>query len=47
MKTLNEEKLKDIDGGSFTVWGAIAMVTGVIFIAGVLDGFTRPLTCNG
>lgn len=46
MKELSQENLKKINGGGISVWGAIAIVTGVVFIVGVIDGFVRPLTCN-
>ena len=47
MKDLTIENTKNISGGGITVWGAIGIATGVIFIIGVIDGFVRPLKCNG
>lgn len=46
MTELSHENLKKISGGGISIWGALAIVTGVIFIIGVIDGFVRPLSCN-
>ena len=46
MKEIKKEKLNEIDGGIST-WGAIGIGAGIVFLIGVLDGFFRPLKCNG
>lgn len=46
MEKMNELELKKINGGGLTFWGTIGIAAIVTFIAGVLDGFTRPLKCN-
>ena len=45
MKEIKKEKLIEIDGG-ISVWAAIGIGAGVVFLIGVLDGFFRPLKCN-
>lgn len=47
MKELTVENMKEINGGGITVWGVIGIAVGVIFVIGVIDGFVRPLKCNG
>lgn len=45
MKTLNNEELKNINGG--ISFGILALLGGAItFIIGILDGLTRPLKCR-
>lgn len=46
MINLEDEELKKVNGGGLSLWGAIGIVTGVIFVIGVIDGFVRPLSCN-
>ncbi len=46
MNDLTQEKLKKIDGGGISVWGVLTIVTGIVFLVGVIDGFVRPLSCN-
>lgn len=43
---LENSKLKEINGGAIK-W-SIALILGSIFtlIAGILDGYKRPLPCN-
>lgn len=47
MKKLNQEELLKVEGGSgsgaLIVLGIIAIGT---IIAGIIDGFTRPLSCH-
>jgi len=44
MKTLKNEELKKIQGGGL---GACLLIgAGVVFLIGVIDGYTRPLKCN-
>ncbi len=46
MNKLNKDELENIRGGSATgiiIIGILAIGT---IIAGILDGYTRPLRCN-
>ena len=43
---LSNNELKTITGGAVK-WGIIAIIgAAVSFIAGILDGYFRPLKCN-
>lgn len=44
----NEELITITGGGKKGVWGIIGVALGVIgtLIAGIIDGYLRPLTCN-
>lgn len=46
MLEIKEKDLKNIKGGGISIWGGIGIVSGVIFLIGVIDGFVRPLRCN-
>ena len=43
MKKINNNELKNINGGGFGLW---ALGAGIVFLIGVVDGYTRPLKCN-
>lgn len=45
MKLLERCELDNITGG-FSVWGGIAIAAIVIFISGVIEGFTNPGRCS-
>ena len=47
MVELKQAELKQINGGKAT-WGAIGVIVSIIgtIIAGIVDGYFRPLTCN-
>lgn len=45
MVQLKEEELKNIEGG-VSVWVFVGIGAAVVFMAGFLDGLTRPLKCN-
>lgn len=46
MVEIKEKELKDVSGGGLT-WGAGCVIIGaVVFIIGVIDGYTRPLRCR-
>lgn len=46
MKKINEEKLKEINGGGIS-FGATLFFGGLItFFIGLIDGYTRPLACK-
>lgn len=44
----NNELITINGGGKKSLWGAFGIVLGVIgtLIAGIIDGYLRPLTCN-
>ena len=46
MSEIKEHDLKKIKGGGISIWGGIGIVSGIIFLIGVIDGFVRPLKCN-
>ena len=48
MKLLTNEELKNINGGGVSgfIAGIFAVGSFIAFLAGVLDGYTRPLRCN-
>ncbi len=41
---LKNEELKQIQGGGFGL--ALLITAGIIFLIGVFDGYTRPMSCN-
>lgn len=43
---LNNNDLKNIEGGAVSPWVVIGVSAGIVFLIGVLDGFFRPLKCN-
>ncbi len=43
---LTKDELLDINGGAVTWTLATAIVSGIVFIIGVIDGYLRPLKCN-
>lgn len=46
MIEVSNEELKQVEGG-IGVWIAAGITALVIFIAGIVDGFVRPLECHG
>lgn len=46
MVELKNEELLQIKGGGVSVWGVLGIGTLLVFLAGVIDGFARPLTCR-
>lgn len=44
MIEINNNELKQIKGGGVGL--GIAIVAGIVFIIGVIDGYIRPLKCN-
>ncbi|MDD3341098.1 MAG: hypothetical protein PHN72_02730 [Bacilli bacterium] len=46
MKELSKQELLKTEGGSLSVGAILAITGGVIFLIGVIDGYTRPLKCN-
>lgn len=46
MKKLSDNELKNITGGAIS-WKLLAAIPlAVSFIAGIIDGYLRPLKCN-
>lgn len=45
MKNLTKEEMKNINGG-ISVMGFFGIGSLITFLAGVIDGFARPLKCN-
>ncbi len=43
---LSREELKKINGGGIFRYKFIVLGGIISFIAGILDGYTRPLRCN-
>ena len=44
MKELNEKELRKINGGGFGL--GLLIGAGITLLAGIIDGFVRPLKCN-
>ena len=47
MVKLNKNELLAIKGGGLSFGAACLIVGGIIFLIGVIDGYVRPLKCNG
>lgn len=45
MVLLKENELNNIKGG-FGPWLAIGIGAVIVFLAGLIDGYTRPIKCN-
>lgn len=43
---LSKEEMLKINGGGLSVWGILGIGTLIVFLAGAIDGFARPLACN-
>ena len=46
MRSLNNNEMKGITGGGVSVGVVAAIVAGLTFITGVLDGLFRPMGCR-
>ena len=44
MKELSVNELSDVKGGGAAI--GLAIVAGITFLIGVIDGFVRPLRCK-
>ena len=44
IKELNEKELKQINGGGIGI--GLLITAGIVFLAGLLDGYVRPSKCN-
>lgn len=45
MMELNNQELKKVNGGGFGL--GLLISAGVVLLAGIIDGYVRPLKCNG
>ena len=46
MKVLNKEEMIKVNGGGVSAWAIFGIGAAIVFIAGIIDGFVRPLKCN-
>ncbi len=46
MKKVNENKLKEIQGG-FSTGAALGIAAAIIFISGIFEGIVHPKSCAG
>ena len=46
MKKLKINEMKRISGGGLSIMGFFGIGSLVTFIAGIIDGFVRPLKCR-
>ncbi|MBP3635239.1 MAG: class IIb bacteriocin, lactobin A/cerein 7B family [Bacilli bacterium] len=46
MVKLKEEEMKNINAGGITAVGWAVIAAGLSFLAGLLDGYTRPYKCR-
>lgn len=46
MTKLTEKELIQLEGGGVSLWIGCGIVALAILIAGIIDGFTRPLSCH-
>ena len=44
MQRLEKNELEEIKGGGF--WKAVAIIAGVVFVIGLIDGIVNPKRCN-
>lgn len=47
MTEIKEEEMMNIKGGGISLVAIGAIYAAVTFVIGIIDGFTRPLKCNG
>ena len=46
LNNLTNEKLEKTTGGEITFLGGVAIVTGIVFLVGVIEGFVNPKKCG-
>ena len=46
LELLSKEELYEIKGGFLSMSAIAAIMGGVMFIIGLIDGYTRPLKCR-
>ena len=44
IEKISNEELQEMNGGGFL--GIAGIITGIVFVIGVIDGFVRPKKCN-
>lgn len=42
---LSKDELLNVNGG-IGGWAIVGIIAGIIFLVGVIDGYTRPSKCN-
>lgn len=43
---LEDDELLEINGGAVSIGLASALIGGIVFIIGIIDGYLRPLRCR-
>lgn len=46
MKKMEEQELKQVEGGGIGTWGVIGIIALGAFLVGLFDGIARPIGCN-
>lgn len=46
MKKLNNNEMKNITGGGISIGLVAAIVAGITFVTGIIDGIIRPMGCR-
>ncbi len=46
MTELTKNELEHTVGGGISAWGFIGIITGFVFIVGVIDGIAHPIRCS-
>ena len=46
MMILNDKELMNVEGGGFNFGIATAIISGITFIIGILDGLVNPQRCR-
>lgn len=46
MKEMNQKELTNIQGGAIGTIGGLLIIAGAVLLAGIWDGFVRPLPCH-
>lgn len=46
MQNLEKDEMLKVNGGGISVWAVFGIGTLLAFLAGAIDGFTRPFACN-
>ena len=47
MNDLSIKKLEEIKGGEVSFLTVVGIITAIVFIVGVIDGFVNPNKCGG
>lgn len=46
MNRITNRKLQEVQGGEITAFGIMAVSAVVIFLSGIIKGYTNPGRCN-